>query len=154
ESSESLGGQWNADAPHSGVWPSMVTNTSAVMTCFSDLPHLPGTAVYATNQQMLAYLHRYAAQFRLDHRVRLGTRVVRLGGAPQSWRLHFTERNGAVRTETFPRVVVASGRHCRPMMAPAQGLEGFTGCGGAVHAFRYKEPERYRGLRVLVGGSN
>ena len=44
ESSEGLGGQWNANAPHSGVWPSMVTNTSAVMTCFSDLPHPPGTA--------------------------------------------------------------------------------------------------------------
>ena len=43
EQSASVGGQWNAAAPHSGVWKSMRTNTSHVTTCFSDLPHPPGT---------------------------------------------------------------------------------------------------------------
>jgi dimethylaniline monooxygenase (N-oxide forming) len=89
------------------------------MTCFSDLPHPPGTAVCATNQQMLAYLHRYAAHFRLDDRMRSGARVERLERGPAGWRLHITDPNGAVRTESFPRVVVASGRYRRPMMAPA-----------------------------------
>jgi dimethylaniline monooxygenase (N-oxide forming) len=38
-----IGGQWSADPSHSGVWPSMRTNTSRIMTSFSDLPHDAGT---------------------------------------------------------------------------------------------------------------
>ena len=154
ESSESLGGQWNSDAPHSGVWPSMVTNTSALMTCFSDLPHLPETAVYATNRQMLAYLHRYAEHFRLERCIRLGTRLEHIERGSGGWALRIARPNGAVAIENFPRVVIATGRYRRPIMAPVRGLGEFTGCGGAIHAFRYKQPERFRGLRVLVGGSN
>ena len=33
-----LGGQWDAGAPHSGMWPGMHTNTSRAMTAFSDFP--------------------------------------------------------------------------------------------------------------------
>src|ERR1700756_2852012 len=37
EQDDDIGGQWNVRSPHSGVWPSMVTNTSRWLTCFSDL---------------------------------------------------------------------------------------------------------------------
>ena len=38
-----VGGQWRVGGPQSSVWPGMRTNTSRVMTAFSDLPHPPGT---------------------------------------------------------------------------------------------------------------
>ena len=42
EQAATPGGQWSGDATCSGVWPSMRTNTSRVLTQFSDLPHAPG----------------------------------------------------------------------------------------------------------------
>ena len=39
EQARSLGGQWTGLSDLSGVWPAMHTNTSRVMTAFSDLEH-------------------------------------------------------------------------------------------------------------------
>jgi dimethylaniline monooxygenase (N-oxide forming) len=50
EQGDCLGGQWSGDARYSGVWPSMRTNTSRVMTCLSDLRHEPHTPVYPANK--------------------------------------------------------------------------------------------------------
>jgi dimethylaniline monooxygenase (N-oxide forming) len=47
-----VGGQWSADPYHSGVWPAMRTNTSRIMTSFSDLPHYAGCPTYPTNEEM------------------------------------------------------------------------------------------------------
>ena len=38
EQGAAIGGQWSGDRAHSGVWPSMRTNTSRILTAFSDLP--------------------------------------------------------------------------------------------------------------------
>ncbi len=46
EAANRLGGQWNAANPASATSPGMRTNTSRVMTAFSDLDHPGGTAVY------------------------------------------------------------------------------------------------------------
>ena len=42
EQSRSLGGQSSLNPRSSGVWPSMRTNTTRVLTAFSDLPHPAG----------------------------------------------------------------------------------------------------------------
>jgi hypothetical protein len=60
DQADGVGGQWRLGAPHSKVWPEMRTNSSRVMTAFSDLPHPPGTAVYPSAEQVGAYLARYA----------------------------------------------------------------------------------------------
>ena len=65
----------------------------------------------------------------------------------QGWVL---EHEGA--EEAFDRVVVASGRFHTPTVPPVPGLEAFHGAAGAVSTYHYKEPGRYRGLRMLVAG--
>jgi len=70
-----IGGQWSGDPGHSGVWPSLRTNTSRIMTAFSDLPHLPDSPTFPTNQAMGEYLERYAELFGLTPNVRLKTPV-------------------------------------------------------------------------------
>ena len=37
EQADELGGQWTAQPGLSGIWPTMHTNTSRVLTAFSDL---------------------------------------------------------------------------------------------------------------------
>jgi hypothetical protein len=72
EQNDSIGGQWNACSSNSGVWPSMVTNTSRLLTCFSDLAPEPKSAIFPSNREILAYLGRYAALELDDHLVARG----------------------------------------------------------------------------------
>jgi dimethylaniline monooxygenase (N-oxide forming) len=147
EQGSRIGGQWSADPGHSGVWPAMRTNTSRIMTAFSDLPHDAGSPTYPTNEAMGEYLERYAEMFDLTRRIRLKTPVRELRRDADGW---------IVRTdageERFEQVVVATGRYNKPTIPDVPGLRSFSGSAGVNHTFSYKRPEDYRGLRVLVGG--
>ena len=72
EQGPTLGGQWTGLADQSGVWPTMHTNTSRIMTAFSDLEH-DADLVYPSNREILDYLHRYADMFGLTSRIRFGS---------------------------------------------------------------------------------
>jgi dimethylaniline monooxygenase (N-oxide forming) len=141
-----LGGQWTGLPGLSGVWPTMHTNTSRVMTAFSDLDH-ETDLVHPTGRDMLAYLHRYAATFGLTARIRFGSRVERLSRDHTGWLLCHTGT-----TERFDRVVVASGRFHSPAIPAVRGLETFTGSAGVITTYEYRGPDTYCGKRVLVVG--
>jgi dimethylaniline monooxygenase (N-oxide forming) len=74
EQAPMLGGQWTGLPGLSGVWPTMHTNTSRVMTAFSDLEP-ESDLVYPSGRDILDYLCRYAETFGLISRTRFGTRV-------------------------------------------------------------------------------
>jgi dimethylaniline monooxygenase (N-oxide forming) len=151
EAADRLGGQWNAANPVSATWPGMRTNTSRVMTAFSDLDHLEGTPVYPTRERMQDYLERYADAFGLTTRLRLGVRVERVERDGEGWRV-ISVSDGARRTEAFASVVAAPGRHSVPQRPDIPGLNGFSGALGAIHAAQYDGPARYCGRIVVVGG--
>jgi cation diffusion facilitator CzcD-associated flavoprotein CzcO len=146
-----LGGQWSGDRRASGIWPSMHTNTSRVLTALGDRPHPPGTPVYPANQAVGAYLRRYAVDFGLDRHAHLETEVESIGRAPGGWRVR-TRGPGGSTEETFSCVVIAPGRYHRPALPDIPGLAGFSGPGGVTHTNTYEEAARHRGQRVLVAG--
>ena len=146
EQADELGGQWTAQPGLSGIWPTMHTNTSRILTAFSDLEP-EGDAVYPAAGAVLAYLRRYASTFDLTRRIRLGTRVDRVRRDEQGWVI---EHSGS--EEQFDRVIVASGRFHTPAIPPVPGLETFTGEAGAASTYDFRDPGRYRGLRMLVAG--
>jgi hypothetical protein len=78
--------------------------------------------------------------------------LVERDASGDGWRLHLATQNGTTETETFHYVIVAPGRYNTPAIPPVKGVDSFSGAGGGIHAFHYKDPERYRGLRVLVAG--
>ncbi len=135
EQSHMLGGQWTGLDGISGVWPTMYTNTSRILTSFSDLEH-DNDLTFPSNRDILAYLHRYADTFALTSRIRFGTRVDLLGRSDGGW---LVEHSGM--TETFERVVVASGRFQSPYVPTVLGLETFTGSAGATATYHYREPD-------------
>ncbi len=137
EASDDLGGQWRTDAPHSGIWPGMHTNTSRAMTAFSDLPGPDDVPLHPAATQILDYLRAYAERFELTERIRFGARVQRV------------TRRWEVDGEPFDAVVVATGRFCKPARPP--GLDGFAG--ELLHGFDYPGAEPFRGRRVLVYGN-
>jgi dimethylaniline monooxygenase (N-oxide forming) len=152
EQDDEIGGQWNVRSPHSGIWPSMVTNTSRLLTCFSDLAPEPGTSIFPSNQEILAYLKRYARRFDILSQVRCGTRVDLIERGPDGNGWLIRSDGAEKRSEVFPYVVVASGRFNNPLVPSLPGLESFRGARGVLHSFEYKNPESFRGKRVLVVG--
>lgn len=156
EQGDGVGGQWRVGAPYSGVWPGMRTNTSRVMTAFSDVPLPPGTAMYPTAVEVGAYLERYAEQAGVLDGARFRSRVeeVERDGGGDGWVLRWRGADGTARQERFPRVVVAPGRFHAPAVPSVPGLDGFAGAGGVVHAATYGGAERFVGRRVLVAGHN
>jgi cation diffusion facilitator CzcD-associated flavoprotein CzcO len=152
EVSDDIGGQWNSRSPNSGVWPTMRTNTSRVTTQFSDLGYEAAVAMYPTNQQVHAYLHRYSEEFGLTNLVRTGTRVELIDRDQLGYRVVSRTEGQTPKSEHYDYVVAASGRYNKPYIPRIPGLESFLGKGEARHSFYYKNPEEYRGLRVLVAG--
>ena len=139
EQGDTVGGQWNVRSPYSGVWPSMVTNTCNLLTCFSDLSYAPGTQLYPSNQEMLAYFRRYARHFGILSCVRYNTRVESVAHGPKAngWKLETRTNGSEPEASTFPYVVVASGRFNKPMIPPVPGLDFFFGSDDVIHSFRY-----------------
>jgi dimethylaniline monooxygenase (N-oxide forming) len=141
-----LGGQWTGLSNHSGVWPAMHTNSSRILTAFSDLEH-GSNLVYPSNREVLDYLHRYAEMFSLTPRIRLRTRVELLSRDATGWRIR---HNGV--DESFDRIVVASGRFHAPARPDVPGLDTFAGPLGATSTYHYRGSAPHRGKRVLVAG--
>jgi dimethylaniline monooxygenase (N-oxide forming) len=154
EQADDIGGQWNVRCPSSGIWPTMVTNTSRLLTCFSDLSHRPKTALFLTNEEILSYLHRYADRYGLFSHLRLSARVelIERSMSDGTWKIRFRSNGSEPKTETFPYVVVSSGRFNKPFIPAVPGLDSFSGSGGMIHSLHYKEPAGFRGRRVLVAG--
>ena len=152
EAAAVVGGQWNAGSPLSAVWPGMRTNTSRVLTAFSDLDHPAGTSVYPSQVDVLAYLQQYAEKAGLTPHLRLSNRVEGLDqDAGTGWIVR-SRRGESTVSELFSRVVVATGCCTVPDVPAIAGLSGFAGCGGAIHSSQYNGPEPYRGQSVLVAG--
>lgn len=146
EQSPMLGGQWTGLVGRSGVWPAMHTNTSRVMTAFSDLEH-ESAVVFPSNREILDYLNRFAEAFDLRSRIRFDTRVDLVSRNGGGWRVEY-----AGDREDFDRVVVATGRFHTPAVPAVPGLDTFTGDVGVTSTYHYREADRYLGKRVLVAG--
>jgi dimethylaniline monooxygenase (N-oxide forming) len=130
----------------------MVTNTSRWLTCFSDLALESEAAIFPSNKEILGYLKRYARRFAILSRVRFGTRVELVERNRQGVGWLVRSSGAEEKSEIFPYVVVASGRFNKPLIPPLPGLDRFCGQCGVLHSFGYKDPERFRGKRVLVIG--
>jgi len=152
EAAAAIGGQWNAASPVSAVWPGMRTNTSRVLTAFSDLDHPSGTNVYPSHVDMLAYLKQYSETVGLTSHLRLSTPVEGLDRGPNGGWIVRSRRDESTVSELFSRVVVATGCCTTPDMPAITGLSGFAGRGGAIHSSQYRGAESYRGQSVLVTG--
>ncbi|OAN38958.1 flavin-containing monooxygenase [Mycolicibacterium iranicum] len=146
EQEPNLGGQWSGLPGISGVWPGMHTNTSRILTSFSDLAH-QGVCTFLPNEDVLDYLRRYAAMFDLERRIRLSCKVTQVSRRGTRWAV---EHEGS--TELFDKVVIASGRFHAPLVPEVPGLDTFTGSGGVVTTFQFRGADSYRGKRVLVAG--
>jgi putative flavoprotein involved in K+ transport len=114
---------------------------------FSKLPgarYAKGTPMFPTRDQLVRYLEDYAADNRLD--VRLRTRLERLDREGASWLLH-TSR-GQLRAD---QVVVAAGYARNPFIPAWPGRDRFQG--RLLHSAGYRNASPFQGADVLVVGA-
>ncbi len=142
-----LGGQWTGLDGISGVWPTMHTNTSRILTAFSDLEH-DSDLVFPSNRDILAYLHRYAETFALTSRIRFGTRVEHLSRGRQRLARRAFRHDRGLRTSRGGQrqvpIALDPSRSRTRHVRPAQRAR-------CPHT-DYREPHPYLGKRVLVAG--
>lgn len=154
EQHSGLGGQWDHTSPYSAVWSDMRTNTCSVTTRFSDMKHHENVPLYPRNQTILEYLNRYADVFGIVESIRFETRVLLLEQLENVWKITSVYQERVEYTDEYDAVVIASGRFRKPYVPDVEGLHAFTGKGGISHSYRYKEPDTFRGMRVLVAGGS
>jgi len=113
----------------------------------SALPGLPfpdAAPRYVSRQGVVDYLEAYAAHHRVEPR--LGAEVTAITATAGAWRVS-TASGPAY---SAPALVLATGANNRPNRPSFAGEETFSG--RIVHSAAYRNPQPFRGQRVLVVG--
>jgi cation diffusion facilitator CzcD-associated flavoprotein CzcO len=138
EQAGTVGAAWR------GRYDRLRLNTSRLTSRLPGLRYPPGTGLFPTRDEFVAYLERYVDRHGID--LRQGVRVARIDRDGRGWRLQTSA--GALRAE---QVVVATGYERQPFIPPWPGRDRFAG--QLLHAADYRNPVPFRGADVLVVGS-
>lgn len=167
-----IGGVWqkketaenSSNAGH--VLPHTRTSSSALNTAFSDFPiqaEYPGPdPFFATQQDYMEYVHRYAKYFDVIRHVRLRTKVVSVskieeGNDQDRWRVETesaTDKKSRITTMDVDAVVVCSGQTSTPKRMEIKGQDKFKG--KILHSSDLRDLHdfgQFKGKRVLVIGA-
>ncbi|KKY14082.1 putative dimethylaniline monooxygenase 2 [Phaeomoniella chlamydospora] len=109
---------------------------------------------YPSGEQVAQYIEDYAKYFELSrkNRCQLGVRIDRIDRSKDGsqWAIDVNQGSHGSRTELFDRVVVTTGPFHTAFMPKVEGAESFKG--KVLHAQEFKDPEVFKGQRVVVVG--
>ncbi|XP_067273299.1 flavin-containing monooxygenase 5-like [Pseudorasbora parva] len=161
ETSDDIGGLWRfketPDPDRASIYYSLIINTSKERMCFSDFPipsHFPN---YMHNSRIMDYFRMYADHFQLKRHIRFQTKVLHVTPRPDfphsgQWDVEIESKDGRTEKQVFDAVMVCTGHHCHPHL-PLKDFPGIdTFKGKFFHSRDYKNPEEWRGKRVVVIG--
>ncbi|NXA34150.1 FMO3 monooxygenase, partial [Eudromia elegans] len=160
ERSEDIGGLWHytdhAEEGRASIYRTVFTNSCKEMMCYPDFPFPDDHPNYMHNTKLQEYIRKFANHFKLLQHIRFKTMVTKVKKRPDfsvtgQWDV-VTEKDGKKETEVFDAVMICSGHHVYPNFPAASfpGIQKFKGC--YFHSREYKEPEKFRGKKVLVIG--
>jgi cation diffusion facilitator CzcD-associated flavoprotein CzcO len=113
---------------------------------FSKLPgerYVPGTPIFPSRDEVVAYLEGYAKRNRIE--VRLGTRLERIDRGGEGWLLQTSAGDLAA-----DHVIVAAGYEHTPIIPDWPGRDRFERA--FMHSGEYRNAEPFRSSDVLVVG--
>lgn len=141
EAGPDLGGVWR-----NKTWNGMTSLLSRFHMGFSDTPFASDND-FPVADDVLRYLHDYAAQHTLGDCMRMNTPVRSIDFSRERWRV-----NTQNKSEYFDSLVMASGVFGNDSLPALAGQDQFKGT--ILHSSAYKDAEAFRGKRTLViGGS-
>ncbi|XP_021261046.1 dimethylaniline monooxygenase [N-oxide-forming] 3-like isoform X2 [Numida meleagris] len=138
------------------IYRTVFTNSCKEMMCYPDFPFPDDYPNYIHNTRLQQYIRDYAQHFDLLRHIRFKTLVTKIRKRPDfsatgQWEV-VTRRDGKEEAAVFDAVMVCTGHHVYPNLPLAHfpGIEKFKGC--YLHSREYKEPEKFKGKKVLVVG--
>ncbi|KYK57116.1 Flavin monooxygenase-like protein [Drechmeria coniospora] len=154
ERRDRVGGLWsfNPDTSYTSVLEGTVSNISKFVSGFSDFPIPDDYPAYLSGAEVAKYFRAYAKHFDLEKHVRFNTSVTAVlrhehdGG----WNVHITGPDGDTSVLFFDKVVFGTGSESVAKWPSMPGKEKFKGM--ILHGQSYRNPEQFRGKRVLVVG--
>ncbi|XP_030061708.1 dimethylaniline monooxygenase [N-oxide-forming] 5 [Microcaecilia unicolor] len=160
ERTDDIGGLWKfKEVPEDGrasIYRSVIINTSKEMMCYSDFPIPDDYPNYMHNSKILDYFRIYAKHFNLLKYIRFKTLVHSIRKRPDfsltgQWDV-ITETDGKQESAIFDAILVCTGHHTDAYLPLASfpGIETFKG--QYFHSRDYKDPEEFRGKRIIVIG--
>ncbi|XP_041373815.1 dimethylaniline monooxygenase [N-oxide-forming] 2-like isoform X2 [Gigantopelta aegis] len=157
-----MGGMWNADdnsfsTSSPKTYPSLVSNTSKMMTCFSDFLFSEETPAYMTQKMIYNYLVRYVDHFKLRNYIQCKTEIQEVSKARDydetgNWELAIEDSDGKRRVEIFNAVMICTGSLRKPRYPDIEGMRSFQG--KIEHAMGFRTGEVYKGKNVVVIGNS
>ncbi|KAJ1173082.1 hypothetical protein NDU88_004923 [Pleurodeles waltl] len=160
ERTDDIGGLWKfKEIPEEGrasIYRSVIINTSKEMMCYSDFPIPDDYPNYMHNSKILNYFRDYAKHFNLHKYIQFKTLVCSIKKRPDfsstgQWDV-VTETEGKQKSAVFDAILVCTGHHTDAHLP----LDSFPGIGKFkgqyFHSRDYKNPEGFKGKRVVVIG--
>ncbi|MBD7978307.1 flavin-containing monooxygenase [Serpens gallinarum] len=142
-----VGGLWDIDNPHSTMYDSAHLISSKRMTEFAEFPMGDAVAPYPHHTEMRQYFRDYAEHFQLRPHYEFNTQVVELSPDGDGWTV-VSERAGQRQQRRFDGVLIANGTLHTPNVPVLPGLFD----GELMHSAQYRNPEIFKGKRVLLVG--
>lgn len=146
-----VGGIWNRtndNVTEMKTFDELMLTISGKLMAFSDFMVLNERKFYSAEQYQ-HYLEQYTQHFGLDKHIKFNTSVKSIVRKGDFWEVTTVSKSGEEATRTFTGVCICSGPFQRGKATPPE-LEGFTG--QIVHSSLYRNPEQFRGKRVVVVG--
>jgi cation diffusion facilitator CzcD-associated flavoprotein CzcO len=144
-----VGGIWDIGRLQTPMYESAHFISSKTLSGFPGFPMPEAYPDYPRHDQILRYVQSFAAHHDLQADTQLQTRVLRAQPEAEGSAWRVTLSDGTLRR--YGALCVATGTTWHPAVPDFSGkFEGEI-----YHSFHYREPEEFRGKRVLiVGGGN
>lgn len=139
ERGETVGHTW------ANLYDGLVLHTGRHLSALPGMPFPPGTPLFPTRCDFIAYLHRYAARFEVP--LTPATEVTSAFREGDGWTLR-TTAGTTIRTRA---VVMATGILSNPHVPVIPGRDRYSG--RVMHSVEYRRPDPFAGSRVLVVGA-
>ncbi len=153
EKGSDVGGLWRYENDNglSSAYASLHVNTSRETARYASYPIPEDYPDFPHHTQMLTYLQGYVEHFALREHIRFRTEVLgvqRIGD--DEWEVQWRQADGALHSDRYTAVLVASGHHWDPRQPdpPPPGNFG----GRAIHSHFYRTAREFEGMNVLVVG--
>ena len=141
-----VGGLWQIDNDNGGAaaYKTLHLNSSRPRTQYPSYPMPEDWADYPPYYQVAQYFEDFADHFGLRQLITFNTAVEKVEPVDGHWRV--TTSDG--QSNDYEHVLVANGHHSSPKIPHFDGE--YTG--ESFHAHDYRDPEVFKGKRVLVIG--
>lgn len=137
---------------YSAMYKGLRTNLPKEVMGFPDFPIPEQDKSYLSQAEILDFLNLYAEKFNLKSHIKFNTMVMNVRPVGEKWQVTSvykpTEQES---TGLYDSVIICNGHYNDPIIPTIPGQELFDGV--IAHSHNYRDPKRYRGLKVLVIGA-